>query len=382
MPPWGWCEPAFGVIGLGMGRQASHRDTPTPAARQSRPRHLWRALGSLTVFGLALAAVAYGLSLVPAPRAQLPARIGFAIADAGSWGYQLQGATPERMPDALDVLVIDLSRDGSDARTYTPANLDAFRRRGDGRSRILLAYLSIGEAEVYRSYWWPHWRQSAPVWLGKENKDWRGNFAVRYWHPDWQRLIVAPARSALDSLAERLQPWRTPYLDRILDAGFDGVYLDRVDAFEDAARRRPGAEAEMVRFVAAIAAHAKARRPGFLVVPQNGEELLAHADYRAVIDAVAKEDLLFGVNGEEIANSASDVVRSAEFLDRARAEGRPVFVVEYLASADKRLKAATEAARLGYILQFAHRDLNKTPEIAVPVAAPPFRPARAAPPIR
>jgi cysteinyl-tRNA synthetase len=53
------------------------------------------------------------------------------------------------------------------------------------------------------------------------------------------------------------------YLDRILDAGFDGVYLDLVDAFEDWVPREEGdsgwprAEQDMVDFVRAIADHAR-----------------------------------------------------------------------------------------------------------------------------
>lgn len=57
------------------------------------------------------------------------------------------------------------------------------------------------------------WSTRPPEWLLEENQDWPGNYLVRYWHPKWQRI-------ALDALTA------------ILAAGFDGVYLDRVDALE------------------------------------------------------------------------------------------------------------------------------------------------------
>ena len=50
----------------------------------------------------------------------------------------------------------------------------------------------------------------------------------------------------------------------------------------------------MVAFVTALAAHGRALKPGLLIVPQNAEELLDDAAYRALIDGIAKEDLLFG----------------------------------------------------------------------------------------
>jgi len=40
---------------------------------------------------------------------------------------------------------------------------------------------------------------------------------VRYWDADWQALIYGHSGA---------------YLDRILSAGFDGVYLDIIDGFE------------------------------------------------------------------------------------------------------------------------------------------------------
>ncbi len=154
------------------------------------------------------------------------------------------------------------------------------QRKPDSGRRIVLSYLSIGEAEDYRGYWQPEWSETPPPWLEEENPDWAGNFKVRYWHPDWQTLIFGRPES---------------YLDRIIDAGSDGVYLDIVDAywhFQEKGRKT--AAADMVDFVTALAIYARERKPGFLIVPQNAEDLLAIEDYLAIIDAQAKEDLLFG----------------------------------------------------------------------------------------
>ena len=50
------------------------------------------------------------------------------------------------------------------------------------------------------------------------------------------------------------------YLDRIIDAGFDGIYVDGVDKFEQWKRRRPSALADMVELLGAIASHARELR--------------------------------------------------------------------------------------------------------------------------
>lgn len=82
---------------------------------------------------------------------------------------------------------------------------------------MVIAYMSIGEAENYRFYWKQDWKTGSPSWLREENPEWPGNYAVRYWHPDWKKIIYGNSDA---------------YLDRILAAGFDGVYLDKIDVFE------------------------------------------------------------------------------------------------------------------------------------------------------
>lgn len=113
-----------------------------------------------------------------------------------------------------DLLVTDPFFLGS--LSYSRREVRALKRKACGGKRFVLAYLSIGEAEDYRPYWKEEWRDSPPPWLDEENPNWPGNFKVRYWMEDWKRILMG-GREAL--------------LDRIIDAGFDGVYLDIIDAF-------------------------------------------------------------------------------------------------------------------------------------------------------
>ncbi len=113
-----------------------------------------------------------------------------------------------------DVLILDAFFNET---PYLPAELDLLRFKPGGGKRLLIAYMSIGEAEDYRYYWQSGWKKDAPTWLAGQNPQWKGNYKVRYWDKAWQALILDP---------------QTGYLKKILDAGFDGVYLDIIDAFE------------------------------------------------------------------------------------------------------------------------------------------------------
>ncbi|HPO14200.1 MAG TPA: right-handed parallel beta-helix repeat-containing protein, partial [Candidatus Hydrogenedentes bacterium] len=113
-----------------------------------------------------------------------------------------------------DVFIIDLFYDETALSTPEVTQL---KSKANGGQRLLLAYMSIGEAEDYRYYWQSSWHPGTPGWLEEENPDWEGNYKVRYWDPGWQAIIFGSANA---------------YLDRILAAGFDGVYLDIIDAYE------------------------------------------------------------------------------------------------------------------------------------------------------
>ncbi len=340
------------------------------------------------VLALLLAVVGLWAVVAPAPKpAPLAARQGPLLNSARVWGYQLQGARADYIDPSIDLLVIDHARDTSGTNLLSAAGVDAFRARAGRSPRIVLAYMSIGEAETYRYYWSKSWSAKTstaarpPSWLARENTDWKGNYLVRFWDPGWQKLILDPQPSFIDALRRRWFSAARPYLDTILDAGFDGVYLDRVDVFGEWEKTRPGAEAEMAAFVERLAAYARTRKPGFLVMAQNGEELAAHAPFRQAIDGMAKEDLLFGVAAAERANDRDETDRSIEFLQMLKADGKPVFVVEYLSDAAKRAQAVTRLGALGFLVTFAQRELNRAPEPVQPSIQPlPQPPSRPSPP--
>jgi cysteinyl-tRNA synthetase, unknown class len=347
---------------------------PERPRRAVRPSGRWPGiLRRVLVAGVAVLAVAF--AQLPVDRPILKARDGMAPGQVRQWGYQLQNVNARAIPDAIDLLVVDYSRDGSERTALAPREVDSLRRRPDGRDRIVLAYLSIGEAEDYRYYWQRTWRALRPSWLGPENPEWPGNYPVRYWQAGWRDIVMQPRLSLFGRIREAWQPAVRPYLDRIVEAGFDGVFLDRVDAFDVWKGENPQAEADMIGFVGALSAYAKRRRPGFLVVPQNGEELLRSDEYRRVIDAIAKEDLLFGSTAPGQPNATAEVRRATADLIRLKADNRPVFVVEYVSDPAHRAQSQRQLAALGFVVQFAERELRHAPESPTPQeSATPARP--------
>lgn len=113
-----------------------------------------------------------------------------------------------------DVVIMDLFLNNE---AFTATELAQLKHKANGGTRMLICYMSIGEAEDYRYYWNTSWNANPPVWMAAENPDWPGNYKVQYWNAEWQGIIYQNSDS---------------YLNKIINAGFDGVYLDIIDAFE------------------------------------------------------------------------------------------------------------------------------------------------------
>lgn len=301
---------------------------------------------------------------------------GVTLSSVNDWAYQLQGDPQLDLApiaqSAFDLVVIDYSADGGGAGAFSAAQIDAVRN-GSGGAKIVLAYLSIGEAEVGRFYFDNTWitpdpatspdgpftlTDAAPAFLAPPNQFFPDNFRVRYWDDDWQQIIITnPGGHPILGDAQS-------YLDRIIDAGFDGVYLDIIDAFEffgpdaiDGNGERADAASVMIDFVIAIANHARQTRgrTEFLVVPQNGaaiidadayppetlpegtspEDFAAQraTDYFAAIDGIGAEDTFY-IGAEDNDNPFDPDLFLIDLLDRFRAAGRPVLAIDYVTTTD------------------------------------------------
>ena len=221
--------------------------------------------------------------------------------------YQLQNYDLDALEAVgADLYIIDYSWEGDDESRFTPAEVARLQD-----SSKVLSYISIGEAEDYRWYWQGDWTEGEPSWLGATNPEWEGNYKVRYWDPEWQEIVF-------------------DYIDSIMGSGFNGIYLDIIDAYEywgpegDSGLDRDTAEQDMVDFVIAISGYAKARNPDFLIYPQNGEALGVHPEYLAAVDGIGREDVWYNDNELQ-----PDTNTTLGYLELFSDSGKHVIVIDY-----------------------------------------------------
>ncbi|HRD79017.1 MAG TPA: endo alpha-1,4 polygalactosaminidase [Hyphomicrobiaceae bacterium] len=262
---------------------------------------------------------------------------------AKSWYFYLDSFEIDRaLQNKSDMFVIDHAHN-HDNRPLTKEDLARLKARPGEKPRLLISYFSIGEAESYRFYWRKDWDEDPPGWYVAENCAWPRNYMVRFWHDGWKDIIYRGKRS---------------YLARIIEAGFDGVYLDRVDVFDNLTEERPTAKEDMIDFVIELARTARKLKPGFIVIAQNGEDLLRSERYRAAIDGLGKEDLLYGVHGTEKRNPKREIDDHWRNIRLLLRDWKPVFAVEYVAKPELISSARKELQSLGLVPTFAHRSLD------------------------
>ncbi len=129
-----------------------------------------------------------------------------------------QYSSKQNMLDAIsatnyDLIIIDLFYD---EEPFTAAEINQLKTKANGGQRLVIAYMSIGSAENYRYYWQKNWRLHKPDWLKKKYDGYKDEIWVEYWNSEWKNIIFGNDES---------------YLKKIVNASFDGVYLDNVEAY-------------------------------------------------------------------------------------------------------------------------------------------------------
>lgn len=287
-------------------------------------------------------------------------RVCHAASTPDSFAYVLQAdALADTRSEAVnqlktcgrDWLILDAAFDGT--APWTRAELDQIRSGKPGWK--VIAYLSIGEAEDYRSYWQSNWSQAgkltglAPSWLMEANPDWEGNYRVRYWDKEWQVLILAA-------------------IDTAMNSGFDGLYLDIVDGFETFERdgdrfiddrinpvTKRSFRRDMVDWVLKVAARARRTNSKALIIPQNGSQLLMHDDFLSTISAIGIEDLF--TDGDSL-QPQSHLRYILSHLQSMAAVEKPVLLIEYCKKPKLRNAARKFASENEMLLLVTDRELT------------------------
>lgn len=255
--------------------------------------------------------------------------------------YQLQRADADRIGEtAFDLVVVSIATAGN-----SPDVIPALKN-SPGGPKLVLCYMSIGQTENYRWYWNPDWIENPPPWLDAPDEVWAGDYWVHYWDPEWQAIIYGSPDS---------------YLDQILALGFDGIYLDRVDAYWYYQEQgRDTAAQEMVDFILDFTEYARRKHPGFGVFPQNAEELgLLFPEYMQAMTGVGVEDLYYGYPRDHEPSPAEWTAEREAILDQWVAAGKLVLTIDYTARPEQIADAYYRSYSRGYIPYVTDRSLGR-----------------------
>lgn len=145
----------------------------------------------------------------------------FTLNDAQNFLYLLNSenfSTKESYLQALDatnydVIIMDLFYGDTE---LTQQELAPLKTKANGGKRLVISYINIGAAEKYRYYWKSGWTLHIPNWLAKKYEGYPDEYYVKFWVKEWQEIIYGNDGS---------------YMKKIMNAGFDGAFLDNVEAY-------------------------------------------------------------------------------------------------------------------------------------------------------
>ncbi len=223
-----------------------------------------------------------------APPAPLPPTHPPDLVDVSTWFYMIDvNLEPEMVEQTVaseyDMVVLDFIPSEANNTAYPIAGvIDQLHTAP--HPKLVMAYIDIGQAEDFRTYWQPGWGIGNPEWIVATDPDgWAGNYPVAYWNDAWRDIWLG----------------EEGYLQAILEAGFDGVYLDWVEAYSDenviAFAQEAGVDPrqEMIWWVGDIAEFTQTQNPDFIIIAQNAAELAEDDNYLDIIDAIAQEQVWF-----------------------------------------------------------------------------------------
>jgi cysteinyl-tRNA synthetase len=318
--------------------------------------------------------------------------------DVRFWGYQIQsidnpGAVDQLANSRYDLLVLEPTRTDTESPGFdTRAMVDRLQATpaSDGVHRkLVVAYVDIGQAEDWRWYWtWTTESADTQVsadtplptdWpdyiVARDPDGWTGNYPVVYWDAAWKDIIIYGQNQA--PTADRDY---TSAVDEVIRDGFDGIYLDWVEGFENdaviAAAAADGRDAatEMVNLIGDLRAYARQRDADFVIIQQNASALIDdHPALLDVIDAIAQEGIWFDGSASDDWDELTGYYLTDQtlvneylgFLDQYRAAGRPVLDCEY-ALQDNAAEAYSRSAARGYVPYVTRRSLSQLTDTPPP----------------
>jgi cysteinyl-tRNA synthetase, unknown class len=322
---------------------------PTPKSRSTASSVLIRGLIGLTLLTALITSSAWLLYATSDPGNAFAADPDAVerrsmVSAIKTWSFENALSDPVANRSGLgDLVVIDHNALLNDRRSVERKGVEALQSKPDGTRRLVLGYLSLTEAEQRRPYWQSEWQATAvdkrPAWLLGEHPQRRGNWRVNIADSGWHDTLFGSA----DSL-----------VDRMLAAGFDGVYLDSGSLLDSehlnhASVDRSETEWQLAELVARVATYARLQHPRFVIMLDDAERLIDRTPVASAIDIAVKHNLLFGRVASGRPNRQADIDAAVKALNRVAGAKRPVFVVEHLADLAVGTGARQRLSELGFV---------------------------------
>ncbi len=211
------------------------------------------------------------------------------------------------------------------------------------RGRVCLAYLSIGEVNS-NSRLWPQVKDRP--WLASANPNWPEARRVDVRSPEWQDLII-----------RREAP-------RLLAAGYDGLFLDTLDASQNLLAEKPADYVGSREATAAIVQKLRRAFPQAVLIANGAFDLLPllakHVDAFLYEGVRSTYDF---VTCSYRRRTPAEIAWLDEMAARIKACGLPLFALEYASPGDPAAAKALaeEIRRLGAKPFVAQIELNELP---------------------
>src|SRR5690606_3324407 len=132
---------------------------------------------------------------------------------------------------------------------------------------------------------------------------------------------------------------------------------------------------EMRNFVIGLSKYAKQEKANFLIIPQNGIELVSQneeptgppaEDYLHAMDGNGQEDLFFGYDEDDKATDPAETNRLVKYLNISKQAGNTILVSDYCSTAKNISNSYTWNQERGFISFAAtESELNISPKVPV-----------------
>lgn len=198
-----------------------------------------------------------------------------------NWAFYIKNVDLAKVRNSkVDLIVTDVG--SKTIPTFSRKDIQRVKISG----KTVIAYLSLGSAETYRSYWKEEWNnfETRPSWIGPSNKLWKGNFHItQLLNPEWKKIAFK-------------------MIDNVMNHGFSGILVSGLDA------------PDSVEFLKEVHDYVKKRNKKFLIFVQN------FIDPRVVdlVDGVVQENIFYNYGLREYSDTQEILKKIKFFVDRKK----------------------------------------------------------------